>query len=123
MKKSKTNHNIEKSFIILGLLEIFVFIFLSQNLFLMCIGIITIIPAYLACYEGKIKFNYLTGILALLKYNPINIALFSFVLGDIISSKSFIHAIIFWIFLIFIIISFVCAIILMIKTSQYLRKN
>ena len=82
-KKLNKIHNIEKFFVMAGLIEIFAFVFISQNLFLMIMGVITVTPAYLALKESKIKANYFTGAWALLKYNPICLALFSFVMGDL----------------------------------------
>ena len=125
-KKLNKIHNIEKFFIMAGLIEIFAFVFISQNLYLMIIGVITVTPAYLALKEGKIKANYFTGGWALLKYNPICLALFSFVMGDL-TENNFNHNILIPIIHLglFIIglLSFIFGIILITKTSKYLKNN
>ena len=125
-KKLNKIHNIEKFFIMAGLFEIFALIFMLQNLYLMIIGVITITPAYLAFKESKIKANYFTGAWALLKYNPVCLTLFSFIIGDLMASnfnRNNINTIIHLGLFIIGLLSFIFGIILITKTSKYLKNN
>ena len=58
-------------FIIVGALEILVFAVMQKPL-LMVLGIATFILAMISVKERKMKLNYFTGLLAVLKYNPLN---------------------------------------------------
>ena len=76
----------------------------------------------MAFKEGKMKSNYFTGIWALIKYNPIGLALFSFVLRDSIrGNTNTITEIIYWSWLLIAISSFVFGIIIIVKTIYNFR--
>ena len=73
--------------IIFGLIEIFVLIFISSSILAIIPGLITIIPAYISLIDQKIKWKYFVGIWALVKYNPITLALTSFIIADLFGSS------------------------------------
>ena len=124
IQKLKTIHNLEKFFIVVGLVEILAIVSINHNLLSMSVGVITIIPAYMTFKEGKMKSNYFTGIWALIKYNPIGLALFSFVLRDSIrGNTNTITEIIYWSWLLIAISSFVFGIIIIVKTRKYLKNK
>ena len=124
MKEIKTIHNLGKYFVVVGILEIFIFQLLTYefDFFLMIIGLITIILAYIALQDDKIKFNYFIGCWSLLKYNPIGISMFIFVLRGS-GFKSDLSNIIIISWLLIALSSFVCGIIIIIKTSKYLKNK
>jgi hypothetical protein len=82
-KLNKTNW----FFIILGMLEVFILVFLTQNFLTVFYGLITLIPAYIALNENRIKWNYFVGIWTLIQFNPITIlAMIAFLLGDFLKT-------------------------------------
>ncbi len=86
-KNLKTLYRLDKFFIITGMIEVFLLVFITSSLFTMIIGVITIIPAYLALTNKKFKWNYFVGIWALVKFNPITgIPLVAFIIGDLFDS-------------------------------------
>ena len=97
-----------------------------HNFYLMIVGIITIFTAYIALKKNKLKWNYFVGIWALVKYNPIGLALISFILSDFIgnSSGSIIIAFII-IGLVFIVAvsSFILGIIIIVKAAKYFKSQ
>jgi hypothetical protein len=130
-KNLKIINRLSRYFIIVGFIEIFLYVFISPGLIGMIIGmipgLITIIPAYLALKEKKIKMNYFVGIWAIIKYNPIiGIALTAFILGDMsrvygrhnMFENNYVITFILC-FALLIITSFVSGIILIIKTNQH----
>lgn len=62
-------------FIIAGVLEILMFSVMQKPL-LMILGMITFVLAMISLKERKLKLNYGTGLLAILKYNPLSLAFF-----------------------------------------------
>jgi len=75
-------------FIILGMLEIFVFIFLSHSFFFIIPGLVTVIAAYLSMNKMGKKRRYFVGIWALIKYNPIGLAIIAFIMGDFFATSN-----------------------------------
>lgn len=112
-------------FIITGLVEIFLFIFISTNFLAIIPGLITIIPAYMTLNKVTIKRNYFVGIWALIKYNPVSFALLAFILGDFYGNSynynfGFITIIVLS-YLVFGGLSLVFGIMLIIKISKHNR--
>ncbi|MDA3891283.1 MAG: hypothetical protein PF517_06410 [Salinivirgaceae bacterium] len=92
----------------------------------MIVGVITIFTAYIALKENKLKWNYFVGIWALVKYNPIGLALISFILSDFIGNSSgsiIIAFIIIGLVFIVAISSFVLGIIIIVKTVKYIKSQ
>jgi hypothetical protein len=87
-KRQKTLDKFNAYFMIAGMLEVFLFVLITHQFVLMLIGVITIFPAYMALSKREIKWNYFTGIWAIIKYNPIGIAMISFIIGDYLSGGS-----------------------------------
>jgi hypothetical protein len=123
--KQRTLDKFNAYFMIAGMLEVFLFVLITHQFLLMLIGVITIIPAYLALSKREIKWNYFTGIWAILKYNPIGIAMVSFIIGDFLGGTSetlfgeilmFSSSII--LFLV-VIGSFVLGIVILVKTESF----
>ena len=86
-KNLKTLYRLDMFFIITGMIEVFLLVFITSSIFTMIIGVITIIPAYLALTNKKLKWNYFVGIWALVKFNPITgIPLVAFIIGDLFDS-------------------------------------
>ncbi|MCD4704958.1 hypothetical protein K8R66_02675, partial [bacterium] len=56
-KKLKTLYRLDKFFIITGLMEVFLLVFITTNFYTMIIGVITIVPAYMALTTKKFKWN------------------------------------------------------------------
>lgn len=135
----KTLKKLDMFFIIVGMIEIFILVFLTSNFFGMILGLTTIIPAYIALTEKNINWNYFVGIWTIVRYNPITwIAMLAFVLGDFFrvdrrrapleSSADgvfnwdtilVISIIIF--FLLLVLASFILGIILIVKTVKHNR--
>jgi len=115
--------------IIGGLIEVFSFIYLTGNLLLVTVGLITIIPAYMAMKKSNVKWNYFVGIWAVLKYNPLGLALFSFILGDALVNFGFgtFSTILMYLTIGLVILavigSLITGIILLGKTSKYLKNQ
>ena len=116
--------------IILGMLEVFILVFLTQNFLTVFYGLITLIPAYIALEEKWIKWNYFVGIWTLIQFNPITIlALIAFLLGDFlkagarnIASLDTILAVFFMLtFIMIAITSFVLGIKLISRTSKHCK--
>ena len=86
-KNLKILYRLDKFFIITGMIEVFLLVFITSSIYTMIIGVITIIPAYLALTKKKYKWNYFVGIWALVKFNPITgIPLVAFIIGDLFDS-------------------------------------
>ena len=86
-KNLKTLYQLDKFFIITGMIEVFLLVFITSSIYTMIIGVITIIPAYLALTNKKFKWNYFVGIWALVKFNPITgIPLMAFIIGNLFDS-------------------------------------
>ena len=121
-------------FIILGLIELFVLVFLTSSFFGMILGLITTIPAYIALTEKNIKWNYFVGIWTMVKYNPIIlIAMVAFVLGDFVKTNKSVYvknstdwdtvfAIVITICLLLLVLaSFILGLILIVNTAKHNR--
>ena len=57
-KNLKTLNRLDNFFIITGLIEVFLLVLITSSIYTMIIGVITIIPAYLALTKKKYKWNY-----------------------------------------------------------------
>ncbi|PKQ67485.1 hypothetical protein BZG01_07020 [Labilibaculum manganireducens] len=116
-------------FIGLGMLEIFLLVFLTQNFLFMLYGLITLVPAYIALSPKHIKWNYFVGIWTLIQFNPLTgLAMIGFILGDFFKPGAdragdlfdTIFAIVcILIFAAIVISSFILGILLISKTSKY----
>lgn len=119
-------------FIVLGLLEIFLLVFLTQNFLTMLYGLTTVIPAYIALNEKYIKWNYFVAAWTLIQFNPLTgIALAAFIIGDFLKSgadrsadslDTILAIIAIIIFVLIVISAFVLAILLISKTSKYSKQ-
>jgi hypothetical protein len=133
----RTLKKLDWYFIIVGLFEIFILVFLTSNFFGMILGLITLIPAYIALTEKNINWNYFVGIWSIVKYNPIIlIAMIAFVLGDFyrvngrkVHNESSTDSFMSWdtilaiaivvLFLLLVLSSFIIGIILITKTVKH----
>jgi len=129
-KNLKTMRNIDRFFIVLGMLEIFSLVFLTHNFWTSFYGLITLIPAYIALNEKQIKWNYFVGIWAVFRFNPFSgIAMVAFVLGDFfrpgptgaIDTLEPLGILLIVLFALLIIAAFVLGIMLLIKTSKCVK--
>lgn len=132
-KSVKTLNRLDWGFIIMGLIEIFIFVFITSNLYWSLIGLSIIIPAYIALKDNKKNWNYFVGILAIIKYNPlIWVFLLGFIFGDLDAASekgieltnNFLYTItvVFeFCFVLLVISSFIFGIILINKTKIYLK--
>lgn len=99
--------------IIIGLIEVFVLIFFSSSIFAIIPGLITIIPAYISLIDEKIKWKYFVGVWALIKYNPISVALTSFIIADLTNGAFYNkQSLIFFLLGIFMTIIGICSIVI-----------
>ncbi len=128
-QKFKTLVRLDFLIIIGGLIEVFSYIYLTGNLLLVTVGLITIIPAYMAMKKSNVKWNYFVGIWALVKYNPLGLAIFSFIMGDALMNfglNTFSTIIMFLtmgLVILAIVGSLVVGIILLVKTSKYIKSQ
>jgi hypothetical protein len=110
-------------FIIAGLIEIFVLIFIFHSFFAIIPGLITIFSANSALNKTDKKRGYFVGIWPLIKYNPISLALVSFIMTDFLSgslnSNSTFLSIIIFLFLTVAVLSVVFGVIIIVKISKY----
>jgi hypothetical protein len=132
-KNIRTLKRLDWYFIVLGMIEIFILVFLTANFLGIIPGLITLVPAYIGMIEKKINWNYFVGIWVIVKYNPITaIAMLAFILGDFfkvyrimenpensMNSKIVIIFAIFICILLFLLTSFVLGIILIVKTAKH----
>ena len=118
--KERTVNNLTKSFILIGLIEVFLWVFIFSNFLAVLIGVSTVIPAYIAVKEKKYNLNYFVAIWALCKYNPITLAIIAFILSDIAMTFSYSGLIISVVFAALVFLSsLIMGIILLIKTIKY----
>ena len=123
-QKLKTLNRLDLFFILAGLVEVFILTFLTHNVLSIIAGLVTIIPAYLALKQSKLKWNYFVAIWALLKYNPIGLALIFFVISDLpMNLSDFAFYGVGAGMLIVAISSFVIGIIILVKTSKYFKNQ
>ena len=127
-KNLKTLNRLDNFFIITGMIEVFLLVLITSNIFTMIIGVITIIPAYLALTKKKYKWNYFVGIWALIKFNPITgIPLVAFIIGDLLGSfgldtlSTIVMVICISCVVLIAISSLFFGIIILIKTSKYYK--
>ena len=127
-KNLKTLYRLDNFFIIAGMIEVFLLVFITSSIYTMIIGVITIIPAYLALTKKNFKWNYFVGIWALIKFNPITgIPLVAFIIGDLFSSSGMgTLSTIVMIICIFCVVSIaisslIFGIIILIKTSKHYK--
>ena len=127
-QKMKSLKRLDLFFLISGLIEVFSFVFLTHSFYLVIIGGITVYTAYIALSENKWKWNYFIGIWALVKYNPLGLAMISFMLSDALRNSvggPMPVIIVSLAFLVFIlaILSFIIGIILIVKTVRYAKSQ
>jgi hypothetical protein len=127
-KNLKTFYRLDNFFIITGLIEVFLLVLITSNIYTMIIGVITIIPAYLALTKKNFKWNYFVGIWAIIKFNPITgISLMAFIIGDLLSSfgtgtlSSIVMIICISYVVLIAISSLIFGIIILIKTSKHYK--
>ena len=127
-KKLKTLSRFDMFFIIVGILEVFLLVLITHKLYLMIIGVITIIPAYMALKESNLKWNYFVGIWALVKYNPLTgTAMVAFILAKIFSGfgGGTLSTIFMFLTIALVVIvaisSLVVGIIIIVKTAKYIK--
>ncbi|MBI5541500.1 MAG: hypothetical protein HY951_15665 [Bacteroidia bacterium] len=122
-KNSRTIRKICLFFIMVGLIEIFLFVFLSKNFLSVIPGLITIIPAFFTLNKDLMKRRYFVGIWSLIKYNPVSIALVAFVLGDLFGGAiNYNYSVVLILMIIFFLIgasSIVLGIIIIFKISKH----
>lgn len=122
--KLKSIYQFDLFFLIVGVLEIFLLLFLTHNYITIVLGVITWYGAYKAMKPSLVRWNYFVGIWAILKCNPITIALIAFLVSDRINTYQngftliIISAII---TLVIYLASFILGIILLVKTAKYIR--
>jgi len=123
-KKLKTLNRLDLFFILGGIIEVFCIVFITNNIYLMIIGVISIIPAYVALNGNNLKWNYFVGIWALVKYNPIGLIMLSFVVTDLTSkfNESIMYLTMALVFVV-AISSFILGIIIIIKTVNYFKSQ
>lgn len=116
-------------FIGLGMLEIFLLVFLTQNFLFLLYGLITLMPAYIALNPKHIKWNYFVGIWTLIQFNPLTgLAMIGFILGDFFKPgadragdlfDTILAIVCILIFAAIVISSFILGILIIRKTSKY----
>ncbi len=89
---------------------------------------ITAFTAYVALKDHKLKWNYFVGIWALIKYNPFGLVLIFFLLSGFLrdsvgSTMPIVIISIAILVLLIAIFSFVLGIILIVKTSKYIKSQ
>ncbi len=124
--QSKVLHRINIFFIVAGLLELFLFIFLTNNVITGIVGVITLVPAYIAVSRAKYRWNYFTGVWAIVKYNPITASAIAFILGGMLHRSDVDNNLNDSIIIIAIVVSILLAVaslilgvIILIKTARY----
>lgn len=70
IKLTKSIKKLTWLFIFIGLIEIFIFAFITSSYFAILIGLITITTACISLITGKQHWKYIISILGLVKYNP-----------------------------------------------------
>jgi hypothetical protein len=121
-KVIKSIKKIDNVFIIIGIVEVFLWVLVSSGFFAALIGILTIYPAYMAQKNQNYKWNYFLGVLSIVKFNPLTLAILSFLLGDLayrFNSAGFyictiLSALVF-------LASLILGIILLVKTAKFYR--
>ena len=122
--KLQSIYRLDLFFLIVGVLEIFLLLFLTHNYLTIVMGVVTWYSAYKAMKPGLLRWNYFVGIWAIVKCNPITIALIAFLVSDRInmyqngSTLIIISAII---TLVIYLASFILGIILLVKTAKYIK--
>ena len=124
----KTLNRLNLFFVISGLVEIFSLVLLTQQFYIMIVGGITAFTAYVALKDHKLKWNYFVGIWALIKYNPFGLVLIFFLLSGFLrdsvgSTMPIVIISIAVLVLLIAIFSFVLGIILIVKTSKYIKSQ
>lgn len=122
--KLKSIYHLDLFFLIVGVLEIFLLMFLTHNYITIVLGVVTWYSAYKAMKPGLIRWNYFVGIWAIIKCNPVTIALIAFLLSDRINTyqNGFMLIIISAIgILVIYLASFILGIILLVKTAKYIK--
>jgi len=119
-------------FIVVGVVEIFISVFILKyvGLGFLAVLILGIIPGLITTLSANITLNkkkerkkgYFGSIWNMLKYNPISLSMFVFILSDFLAASSIsIGSYVVILIALLGIISFVCSIILAIKISNHNR--
>ncbi len=109
-------------FIAMGLIEVFYFVFVTQKLFAIIPGLITIVPAYLTLQKNEVRRRNFAGIWPLIKFNPIGFAMIAFIMGDFLNAYGSGINIFYSFMIVFIplgILSIIFGILLIIKISRH----
>jgi len=121
---------INRFFLIAGLIEIFLLVFITTKVLTMLVGTLTVLGVYMALYLQKINWNYFNGIWALVKYNPFTgIPLIAFLLGDLFSISPYnntgytLAMVLAGLTSLIAITSFILGIVLLVKTSKYSKNS
>lgn len=134
-KNLKTLKKLDWFFIAAGLFELFAVVFISTSFWGMILGLITLIPAYIALNEKNINWNYFVSIWAMIKYNPITLlALVAFIAGDFFRANkkassgeetmgwdTIVAMAIAVCFFLIMVASFVLGVILLVKTIKHFK--
>jgi len=119
-------------FIVVGVVEIFISVFILKyvGLGFLAVLILGVIPGLITTLSANITLNkkegrkkgYFGSIWNMLKYNPISLSMFVFILSDFLAASSIsIGSYVVILIALLGIISFVCSIILAIKISNHNR--
>lgn len=125
-KHAKSLHRMNRFFIVAGLLELFLFIFLTNNFITGIVGIITLVPAYIALSQAKFRWNYFTGVWAIVKYNPVTASAIAFILANFLHNdtagsglNNSVIIITIVVGIILAIASLILGVIILVKTGKY----
>ncbi|SRR6056297_1158736 len=121
-KVIKSIKKIDDVFIIIGIIEVFLWVLVSSSFFAAFIGILTIYPAYMAQKKQNYKWNYFLGILSIVKFNPLTLAILSFIFSDLayrFNTAGFYICII--LSSLVFLASLILGIILLVKTARFYR--
>jgi hypothetical protein len=116
-------------FVFIGVIEMIGLPILTNNITTIIIGLLTLIPAYLALNEKRVKLNYFVSIWAILRYNPITAGALTFLIIDatsgvhLDSSTHFRLNAIIYSYNGLAIPALIFGILLIIKTSKYIKQG
>lgn len=128
-RRLKTIVRLDLIFLLIGLAEVFLLVFLTHKLYFMVPGLVTVLAAHRAMKPGKVRWNYFLGIWSMIKYNPVTLGMVFFLLSDMFSPFGGYGAVnlsygvmvfIAVLTLAIFVFSFVAGIVIMVKTSKYI---
>ena len=121
-KNRNTLNRLTCAFIILGIIEIIVIIYLKYIIVGIGVGLLTIITAFISLNEKYIKLKYFVGLWTIIKYNPFfGLAQIAYLFCDFSKNNNMPKSL-FLFSIIFMIASLVLGIIIIITTMKY-RKS